>query len=240
MSDQRKYGEEEARQILRLAAHEPGDLQPSVGNDAALSLRELQEIGLQAGIAAESIAEAARLVRLRDRLPLLSTFLARPPELRRVLELPRPVTDQEWDLMVAEFRDAFGSVGDVSTQGGAREWTSGGLRVVLEPTQSGHRLRMSSTNQRLLKLGRIGIVEVVAGLVLLAIIIPDLVASEGLTLLDLIRRTLPHLIVIGSGIGFTVWSRNDLSRWMVERESAMDLVAERVNALIEARSAERR
>jgi hypothetical protein len=232
MTDERRYREEEVQQILDLSVEEPRELRAPTRRGEGLSLGELQEIGRQAGIDPYSIAEAARVVRLRERLPLWSTFLGTPPEVGRAVMLPREVTELEWDLMVAEFREAFGSMGEVGTQGGARQWTGGGLRIVLEPTGSGHRLRMSSKNQRLLKLGRIGIVEVVIGVVLLAIILPEIRASQGVTVLDLIRGLLPHVIVIGSGIGFTAWSRSDLSRWLTEREFAMESVAEKVGVLI--------
>jgi hypothetical protein len=137
-------------------------LRPALPAGRGLSLRELQEIGREAGIDPERIAEAARALPRGDNLPFWRTFLSRPPELDRVVELPRAISGREWDLMVAEFRDIFGAVGEVGSQGGAREWT-GGLRVLLEPSKSGHRLRMTAQNRRLLRVGRLGIVQLVAG-----------------------------------------------------------------------------
>ena len=147
------------------------------------------------------------------------------------MELPRALTDREWEIVVADLRDTFAATGQIGSQGGAREWANGNLRVLLEPTESGHRLRLSTRNRSLLFLGIVGFLELVVGLVVLRIVVPVLLATSGLTI-EAIMRMLPSLCVTGVGVGFLAWAGFALPRWGRERESQMEHIAARARALV--------
>jgi hypothetical protein len=61
------------------------------------------------------------------------------------VDLPRPLTDLEWQRLVANLRETFNATGSVEDAGGLRQWWNGNLRVLVEPTGSGYRLRMTTT-----------------------------------------------------------------------------------------------
>ena len=159
------------------------------------------------------------------------TFLGIPVSVGRTVELPRALTDREWEIVVADLRDTFAATGQIGSQGGAREWANGNLRVLLEPTESGHRLRLSTLNKRLRFLSSLGVVELVIGLVLLTILVP-IMLSTSVPTMEAIFKLLPSLILAGAGIGALAWTRYSLPRWARERESQMEDIAARVRALV--------
>lgn len=230
MADERRYREDEVAEILDLALRPDEDWRPATTRDG-LTLREIQEIGHEAGIDPQRIAASALVLQSRGEIRRGRSFLGMPVSVGRVVELPRALTDREWEIVVADLRDTFAAPGQVGSQGAAREWANGNLRVLLEPTESGHRLRLSTMNRRLRFLGSVGAAELIAGLAFLAILVPAAL-SEGLTS-DALIWMIPSLVVAGAGVGFLAWTRFSLPRWAVERESQMEQIAARVRALVD-------
>jgi hypothetical protein len=74
-------------------------------------------------------------------------------------------------------------------------------------------------------------VELIIGLVFLAILVPALLTSGGLSLAALVRL-IPSVIVAGSGVAFLGWAGLRLPKWALEREQQMDQIALRVRALV--------
>jgi hypothetical protein len=68
-----------------------------------------------------------------------------PIGVERTIALDRWLTDAEWERLVVQLRDVFDARGTVSTHGNFRQWTNGNLQALLEPTATGHRLRMRTT-----------------------------------------------------------------------------------------------
>jgi hypothetical protein len=62
----------------------------------------------------------------------------------KTIELDRKLTDDEWDRLVVDLRETFDRRGTVKQEGSFRQWTNGALQVLLEPTPTGQRVRMST------------------------------------------------------------------------------------------------
>src|SRR5438093_10213743 len=138
---ERGYNDKEIAAIFRAAAEEgPQSPQRGVARDEGLTLAELQAIGSEVGIPSDAVAQAARAVDVR--LGASSrTFLGLPIGVARTVNLNRRLTDQEWEQLVVQLRDVFNARGTTRSDGSLRQWTNGNLQVLLEPTETGHRLR---------------------------------------------------------------------------------------------------
>jgi hypothetical protein len=60
----------------------------------------------------------------------------------RTVSLQRTLTEEEWERLVVDLRDTFDARGRLRSDGGFRQWTNGNLQALLEPTPTGHRLRL--------------------------------------------------------------------------------------------------
>src|SRR5216117_4608325 len=142
----RRYNDKEIAAIFRAAAEqEPQSPQREVARDEGLTLAELQAIGNEVGISADAVAQAARAVDVR--LGTGSrTFLGLPIGVARTVNLNRRLTDDEWERLVVQLRDVFNARGRTRSDGSLRQWTNGNLQVLLEPTETGHRLRVGTTH----------------------------------------------------------------------------------------------
>ena len=121
MADERKYREEEVKEIFDLATNRDDFGRAAVADEGGLTLAELQEVGLEVGVEPGRIADAALALETRRGVLPRRTSLGMPVSVGRVIELPRAVTDREWEVLVAEFRETFGARGQVTSHGGVRE-----------------------------------------------------------------------------------------------------------------------
>jgi hypothetical protein len=64
----------------------------------------------------------------------------------RIVELPRRLTDDEWERPVVRFRKVFDARGSMRADGSLRDWRNGNLHVYLEPTERAYRLRFRTVN----------------------------------------------------------------------------------------------
>ncbi|MBC8087354.1 MAG: hypothetical protein H7Z40_08800 [Phycisphaerae bacterium] len=146
MTNDRKYDDDEIRQILELALdredHPAVSLPPADG----LTLVQLQDVGREVGLPAARIAQAVVAFEGRGAPVPRGTTLGLPTSLGRIIPLSRNLSEREWELLVAELRTTFGGKGEVSSQGGLREWSYGNLHAFTEPTESGYRLRLTDAN----------------------------------------------------------------------------------------------
>jgi len=141
---ERRYNDKEIAAIFRAAAEEgPQSPQREVARDEGLTLAELQSIGTEVGISSEAVAQAARAVDVR--LGAASrTFLGLRIGVARTVNLNRRLTDEEWERLVVQLREVFNARGRTRSDGSLRQWTNGNLQVLLEPTETGHRLRFGT------------------------------------------------------------------------------------------------
>jgi len=143
MTPERRYTDDEVAEILDRATESPTG--SSLGSPSAtgMTLAELQDIGNEVGIPKDAIARAAASL---DR-PLPDaiahrTFLGTTVGVGRSVDLPRPLTDEEWNRLVVDLRMTFDAKGKIRQEGAFRQWTNGNLQALLEPTASGERLRL--------------------------------------------------------------------------------------------------
>jgi hypothetical protein len=146
MSNERRYQDQEIRQILDLAiGQDDGPSQPLPAIDG-LTLRELQEVGREVGLSPDRMAQAVAAFEGRGESVPRGTTLGLPTSVGKIVPLPRPLSDREWELLIAELRTTFGGKGEVTSQGGLREWSEGTLHAFIEPTETGHRLRLTDSS----------------------------------------------------------------------------------------------
>ena len=146
MTKERRYQDHEIREILDLAIGQedgPAQLSPAVDG---LTLRELQEVGREIGLPPERVTQAVATLEGRGESVPRGTILGLPTSVGTVVPLPRSPSDREWELLVAELRTTFGGKGEVTSHGGLREWSHGTLHAFIEPTQIGHRLRLTDSS----------------------------------------------------------------------------------------------
>lgn len=140
---ERQYNEEEVAAIFeRASLTEHAEVPPSP-EGKGLTLAALQEIGREIGISPESIALAARSLDQAGR-PASRKFLGLPIGVGRTVEFDRPLSDADWEGLVADLRTTFDARGTVRYDGPFRQWTNGNLQALVEPTPTGHRLRLQT------------------------------------------------------------------------------------------------
>ena len=142
---ERRYTEEEVAEIFRRAAESQQTGRRQLPSGEGMTLADLQGIGHEVGIPPEFVAQAAGALD-RGGLPATRGFLGLTVGVGRTVELPRMLTDAEWDHLVVDLRDTFDARGSVRAEGSLRQWTNGNLQALLEPTPTGARLRLRTLN----------------------------------------------------------------------------------------------
>jgi hypothetical protein len=132
-----------------------------------MTLAALQDIGREVGISPESIAHAARSLEQAGR-PVARSFLGLPIGVGRTVEFDGPLPDSDWELLVADLRETFEARGVVRYDGPFRQWTNGNLQALVEPTPTGHRIRLQTTkgDSRALMTGGLGMLGAAAATLL--------------------------------------------------------------------------
>ncbi|MEP6493940.1 MAG: hypothetical protein ABJF01_14760 [bacterium] len=142
MSD-RRYDDEETAAIFRTAAEGLQTQPQQVARNDGLSLAELQAIGREVGISPDAVAQAAVALDVQSGASQ-RTVLGFPIGVTRTVTLERRITDAEWERLVVRFREVFQARGATRSDGALRQWTNGNLQILLEPTETGHRLRFAT------------------------------------------------------------------------------------------------
>ncbi|HKY97746.1 MAG TPA: hypothetical protein VJL35_07805 [Gemmatimonadaceae bacterium] len=141
---ERRYSEDEVREILSLATTGDARDQSQVAESAGLTLYDLKRIGQEVGIDPARIADAASKLDTRGTPTVVRRSFGMPVGMSRVVDVPRSPTDREWEQLISLFRSAFGVPGVATTSGGMRQWSHGNLHVSIEPTERGEQLRLST------------------------------------------------------------------------------------------------
>lgn len=226
MAEGRTYRDDEVRQIFEeAAARRELPARRSAPEAEGLSLAELQGIGAEVGLDPGEVARAAAALDARALQPAPRTSLGVPVEVNRVVPLPRALTDAEWDVLVAELRATFRARGRVQVQGGLREWANGNLHACVEPTPTGHQLRLGTLKGDARGLNAMAAVALGAGAVGVA---GALTGGAGLE-----SFVGPGMIGAAGLAGFLA-NRLRLPRWADERRRQMEHVAARVPAILGA------
>lgn len=226
MTDDRRYGEDEVSEIFEAAA----TARPSKGSShpssaRGLTLAELQEIGMEVGVAPDRIADAASEVDRRRSAVPVRKWLGVPVSAGRSVDLPRAPTDREWAMLMGELRQTFRARGTDRSRGGIREWTNGNLHACIEPTETGYRLRLGTVKGNALALGAAGL----AGLLLAVPVVAITLVTGG------VGENLLGPVMMGSaGASALAWNALRLPPWAREREQQMEYIASRATALLTA------
>src|ERR1044071_7407062 len=140
---ERQYKDEEVAAIFERASETEQSGLPRPADGKGLTLAALQDIGREVGISPEAIALAARSLD-QDGRPALQRFMGLPIGVGRTVEFDRPLSDSDWERLVADLRTTFRARGTVRYDGPFRQWTNGNLQALLEPIPNGHRLRLET------------------------------------------------------------------------------------------------
>ena len=140
---ERQYNDEEVAAIFERAAETEHTALSVPAEGKGMTLAALQDIGREVGISPESIARAARSLDQAGH-PVSRKFMGLPIGVGRTVEFDRPLSDADWERLVADLRTTFDARGTVRYDGPFRQWTNGNLQALLEPTPKGHRLRLQT------------------------------------------------------------------------------------------------
>jgi hypothetical protein len=211
MLDERRYDEDEVKRIFEAAST------AAEAPRGALTLRELQDIGHQVGIAPALISEAALAIDARRSVVPQSGF---PVTVRQTVPLPRAPSDAEWRMLVSDLRETFDAPGKIGQSAGMFEWRNGNLHAFIEPTTAGYRLRMGTRNTGIVGMAVAG----AAALVWSAAVVAGLSATGDVLLV-------PGIVsVLGAGaLGTSVFR---LRNWARTRASQMRHIADRARAML--------
>ncbi len=141
---ERRYNEAEVAAIFERAteAQHTTQLQPQLAE--GMTLTQLKEIGREVGISPDQMVQAANAIELGGR-PTSRNFLGLPIAVGLSVDLNRKLSDEEWDRFVVDLRETFNARGTVTQHGSFRQWANGNLQALLEPTATGHRIRLRTT-----------------------------------------------------------------------------------------------
>jgi len=217
---ERRYDEKQVAEIFGRATEAQHEAARPAGAGEGMTLADVQEIGRQVGITAEAVADAARSLDRREPR-FRRRFLGLTVGVGRIVELDRRMSTDEWERLVVVLRETFDARGNVKSDGGLRQWTNGNLQVLVEPTESGDRLRLRTVHESArramtLGLGLVATVGVVSA-VTLALGIPGPV------------ERLSALLPLAAG-GATIFTMGvvRLRGWASTRMRQMDEIAARI------------
>jgi len=211
----RRYSEEEIAAIFSDATEDPRVPPLQAPRDDGLTLVELQQIGREVGISPDAVARAARSLDVRPRAGL-RRFLGLPIGVERTVALDRWLTDAEWERLVVRLREVFDARGAMSAHGNFRQWTNGNLQALLEPTATGHRLRLKTTKG-------VARARMAAGLAVVGI---GAVMSIASAMNGHLAADTPSIItVLVAGAAMLVYGALPLRSWARLRGRQMDAVA---------------
>jgi len=214
----RRYDDKEMAAIFRAAADGAQPSTNEVARDEGLTLAELQSIGREVGLSPEAVARAALALDVRAGAESRTMF-GLPIGVARTVSLNRRLTDDEWERLVVQLREVFGARGSMRSEGSFRQWTNGNLQVLLEPTETGHRLRFRTVHGAAMASIRAGFFAIgMSGVVAIAAAAADhfMKGIPGVALMFL------------SGAGMVANGALRLPGWARLRQRQMETLAEQV------------
>ncbi len=222
MSNERRYQDHEIRQILDLAIGQEDSAAPSLPAVDGLTLLELQDVGREIGLPPERITQAVAALEGRGESVPRGTTLGLPTSVGRVVPLPRNPSEREWELLIAELRTTFGVKGEVTSHGGFREWSHGNLHAFIEPTLTGHRLRLVDSNA--------AVVGIVLGGFILAFALLILTVLLGKDKAGFVFAVPGFFSLLGGSL--IAGSAMSLPRWAREQEGRMEHISRHAVSLL--------
>ena len=217
---ERKYREEEVRKILEIATSDRSTASAAPGS-GSLTLAEIQGIADEVGIDAQAVARAAAAIDKPSTVQSRNS-LGAPVEVGITIPLSRPLSDDEWQRLVAELQATFRARGKVTQQGGVREWRRGNLHAVVGPASTGYRLTLGTIKGNAAGVTAIGVSGILASA---ATWTAHFVISDPTSLVA------PILFgAVGVGALVANWLR--LPPWARQREAQMNHIASLIPSII--------
>ena len=233
---ERRYTDEEVAAIFKTAAElqqraaldssaSGAALAPAATSDEGMTLEQLREIGKEVGIPGDLVAQAAGSLD-RGGHAFVRRFLGLPIGVGRTVALPRRLTDAEWERLVVDLRTTFDTRGKLKDEGSFRQWTNGNLQALLEPTGTGHQLRMrtvkgNSYSSMIMGLGMFAI----SALMMIAGAVTGVGPTANLS---------GTLMVAGMGLAVFAFGALRIPGWARLRKKQMEEIAERVTQALPA------
>lgn len=246
MTSERRFSEDEVAFILeRAAAAEANPAMDDVDASATgltdetgvgsngMTLQQLTDVAREAGLSPEAVVRAAGAVQRGDLVPTTRvTAYGLPIGVGRIVEFSRRVTDPEWERMVVALRETFQARGTMRQEGSLRSWNNGNLTAMLEPTATGHRLRLTTRKGDATGIISFGITMFSIAAVLTAIV--AMTSGNGAP----IPWWSPGVFV-GIGLTFIGPVALRLPGWARTRASQMEAFAETANKILEEQDTRR-
>src|SRR6266550_6287198 len=142
-------------------------------------------------------------------------------EVARDVNLNRRLTDEEWERLVVQLREVFNARGRTRSDGSLRQWTNGNLQVLVEPTETGHRLRFRTTH---------GAARASIGAGLAVLGVTAIVAVSGAIWGTLGDAASGIALMAAAGVGMIASGALRLPRWARLRERQMEALAARITS----------
>jgi hypothetical protein len=225
MSVERRYDEDEVRRIFELATRETPDGPAPRSAADGLTIAEVREIGEEVGIDSGAVMRAAASLDGTRPATQSSTSLGMPVGVGRLVPIPRPMSDAEWERLVAELRSTFGARGRVTGHGTLREWSNGNLHACHEPSETGYRVRLGTRKGDASTLNALGVTGIVTG----AIAFAATVASGGMA-----EALVVPWMIAGSGVAAIAANAVRLPQWAQRRARQMAQIEARIAAIVSA------
>ena len=218
MDSERTYSEDEVNAILDQATEAQTSRASTSSGSTGLTLRELKEIGREVGISEADITRAATSLDRPSAAPTApQKFLGQTIGVGRTIDLPRPLSDDEWHRLVVDLRQTFDAKGKLQEDAPFRQWTNSNLQALLEPTENGQQLRLRTVKGNARSFQGMGLGFMTAGLGLG-------VAS----VLGMARDPSSVLIFGVMGLGAFLGSRLTVPTWARTRADQFDGIIDRL------------
>jgi hypothetical protein len=235
MTQDRQFSDDEVAFILERAAAADSSgsgstaLETSRETSRGLTLQQLTDVAREAGISETAVTLAADAVVRGALVPSkVITAAGLPVGVSRTIELGRAVSETEWERLIVALRETFNARGKVVREGSLRSWHNGNLQASLEPTTTGHRLRLSTRKGDALSGILAGAALMIAGGMLGA-------ATAFSVAKGAPSIWWPTVLMIGMG-ATTIASRYiTLPRWARTRASQMEALGETATRILEGK-----
>lgn len=143
----------------------------------------------------------------------------------RSVDLPRPLTEAEWNRLVVDLRETFDAKGKIKNEGAFRQWTNSNLQALLEPTDTGQRLRLRTFK---------GNAMTFQGMGLAFMAVPPLIFLARALAGSAMGDPMDAIIIGVMGLAGFLGSRLTVPGWARTRADQMDAIIARLSASITA------
>ncbi len=207
MDAEQRLSDDDVSLVLRRA----GEMTAELGMTAAQVHEIARDVGISPDAVQQALVEAASGA-LRP--ATIDRVVGVPVGLSKDVLLPGVLSDAGWDVLVSVMRATFNAHGKVTGTGVVREWRNGYLRVAVEPTRGGHRLRMSTQKGGAL---RGPIIGSLSSIIYTASLVAASTSKPALLMLAAVPAAL--------GVICAVWPFLTLPKWARSRAAQFDVIA---------------